>query len=107
MVFGQLERLAKKFEATTGAPPLSRVVDSIEKLPDVKQLRMIKELLETAERVAKTAPDLDKVVALMGEINNLPIEKLDKLEKILRRIEGIIKSAPQDLLDFLAKLKEE
>ena len=102
-----IEQIAKEAERRLGLPSLSKVTESLDKFPDARQLRIIKELLEIAERVSKTAPELDKVVMLIKEINSMPIDKLEKLEKILRRIEGILKKAPQDLMEFISSLKEE
>ena len=97
----------KKFEETFGLPSLSKVAESFEKFPDEKKLKSIKEILTLAERVSRTALELDKVVMLIKEINSMPIEKLEKLEKVLKRIEGILKKAPEELMSFLASLKEE
>ena len=107
MVMKGIEQIARETERRLGLPPLSKVTESLDKFPDARQLRLIKELLEIAERVSKTAPELDKVVMLIKEINSMPIDKLEKLEKILRRIEGILKKAPQDLMEFISSLKEE
>ncbi len=107
MVMEKIEQVAKEAERRFGLPPLSKVTESLDKFPDARQLKLIKEVLEVAERVSKTAPELDKVVALIREINSMPVEKLEKLEKLLKRIEKIMKHAPQDLLGFLASLKEE
>jgi len=101
------ESLVGKIERTLGLPPLSRLADSLEKFPDAKQLKLIKEVLETAERVSKSVPDLDKVVTLVVEINSMPLDKLAKLERILTKIESIIKKAPDQLVEFLSSLKEE
>jgi len=94
-------------EKKLGLPPLFQLTETLGKLPDARQLKLIKDVLQVAERVSGTAPELDKVVALIHEINSMPVEKLEKLEKLLKRIEGIIKKAPEDLLQFLASLKEE
>jgi len=107
MVMKGIEQLAKEAERRFNLPPLSKVTESLDKFPDAKQLRLIKEVLETAERVSQNAPELDQVVMLIREINSMPVDKLDKLEKLLKRIEKIIKSAPQDLLEFITSLKEE
>ena len=107
MVLDKLAGAAREAEQKFGLPPLSKIVESVEKLPDEKRLRLIKDVLISAERVSHTAPELDKVISLIREINSMPIDKLEKLEKVLKRIEGIMKKAPQELLDFLAKLKEE
>lgn len=96
-----------ELEKKLGLPPLFKVTESLDKFPDARQLRLIKDVLQAAERVSRNAPELDKVVGLIHEINSMPIEKLEKLEKVLKRIEGIIKKAPEDLLQFLAGLKEE
>ena len=102
-----LEQLAKEFERKTGAPPLSKVTETLEKFPDTKQLRMLKEVLTVANRLSQSAPELDKVAMLIREINSMPMEKLEKLERILKRVEKIIKTAPKDLMEFLSSLKEE
>lgn len=106
-IFEQIAEAAREFERKTGAPPISKFTEAIEKLPDEKRLRLLKDVLETANRVSETAPELEKVIALIREINSMPIEKLERLEKVLRRIEGILKKAPEELLGFLKSLKEE
>lgn len=99
-IIGDIE---KKF----GLPQLSQVTETLERIPDEKHLRLLKDVLVAADRVSKNALELDQVVALLKEINSIPIEKLEKVEKVLKRIEGILKKAPQDLLGFLSSLKEE
>jgi len=106
-ILQELAKVAKEFEAKTGAPALSKLVETVEKLPDERRLKLIKEVLVVAERVSQTAPELDKVVGLIREINEMPVEKLEKLEKVLKRIEGIMKKAPQELLSFLTSMKGE
>lgn len=106
-LIAQLAEFARDFEQRTGAPPLSKFAETIEKLPDERRLKLIKEVLVAAERISRTAPELGKVVNLIHELNSVPIEKLDKLEKLLRRIEKLIKTAPEELLSFLTSLKEE
>lgn len=106
-ILDQLAEMAKDFEKKTGAPPLSKFVQTVERLPDEKRLKLIKEVLTAAEKVSQNAPELDKVVQLVHELNSVPIEKLEKLEKLLKRIEGIIKKAPAELLGFITSLKEE
>jgi len=105
-----LERLAetaKEAERKFGLPPLSKFVETVDKLPDERRLKLIKEVLVTAERVSQSAPELEKVIDLIREINSMPIDKLEKVEKILKRIEKIMKAAPEELLSFLTSLKEE
>jgi hypothetical protein len=97
-IFGDVEK-------KLGLPSLSSVASALEKLPDAKQLQMVKEVLIAAEAVTRSAPELDKVAVLIREINSMPIEKLKQLDKLLSRIERIIKTAPQDLLNFLTNLK--
>ncbi|MBA7693894.1 hypothetical protein ES703_102490 [subsurface metagenome] len=106
-LLSHIEQIAKEAERRFGLPPLAKLTESLDKFPDAKQLKLIKEVLEIAGRVSQTAPELDKVAELIKEINSMPIEKLEKLEKLLKRIEKIIKNAPQDLLGLLVSLKEE
>jgi len=107
MVMKGIEQIAKEAERRFGLPSLSKVAESLDKFPDARQLRLIKEVLETAERVSQNAPELDQVVMLIREINSMPIEKLENVEKLLKRIEKIMKHAPQDLLEFLSSLSDE
>jgi len=93
-------------EKKLGLPALSQLAGSLEKLPDAKQLKLIKDTLAIAERVSQNAPELDTVINLVREINSLPTEKLDKLLLILRKVEKIMKTAPPDLLGLLSSLKE-
>lgn len=97
----------KKFEETFGLPPLSKVAESFEKLPDEKKLKSIKEVLTIAERVSRTALELDKVISLIQELNSISPEKLSQLERILRRIEKIMKTAPEGILEFISSLSDE
>lgn len=99
--------ILSQFEEKLGLPRLSKVAESFEKFPDSKQLKLIKEVLEVAYKVSETAPELDKVAMLIRELNSMPIDKLERLDKVLKRIEGILKKAPQELLGFLTSLKEE
>ena len=107
MVFDRIAEAARDFERKTGFPPLSKFVETVDKLPDERRLKLIKEVLVVAERVSQTAPSLEKVIDLIREINSMPIDKLEKVEKVLKRIEKIIKAAPEELLSFLTSLKVE
>ena len=98
-----LERLEKAI----GLPPLSEITRTLEKVPDEKRLKAIKSLLLVAERVSKSAPELDKVVQLVQEINSMPLDKLVQLEKVLKRVEKVMKLAPKEVIDFLSSLKGE
>jgi uncharacterized protein Yka (UPF0111/DUF47 family) len=97
-------------EDKLGLPRLSKVIETVDKLPDSKRLKAIKEILDTAERVSQAVPELDKIVSLITVLNELPLEKLKGLEKALKRIEAIIDKAPEDLMQnlvqFIAELKE-
>ena len=106
MVMPKARSLLEDIENKFGLPHLSQMAGMLDKFPDAKQLRLIKDVLVAAEAVSKNAPELDKVAMLIREINSMPIEKLEKLDKLLKRIERIMKNAPQDLLEFLASLKE-
>jgi len=99
--------LIAELERRLGLPKLSQITDSLEKFPDAKQLKLIKDVMTIAERLSQSAPELDQVVNVIREINAMPVEKLEKLERILKRIDKIIKNAPQDLLQFITSLKEE
>jgi len=98
-----LERLEK----TLGLPPLSEVTKTLDKVPDEKRLKAIKSLLLVAERVSKSAPELDQVVMLIQEINSMPLDKLVQLEKVLKRVEKVMKMAPKEVIEFLSSLKGE
>ena len=107
MVLDKIAEAAREAERKLGLPPLSKLVESLDKLPDERRLKLIKEVLVIAERVSQSAPELDKVIGLIREINSLPMDKLEKVEKVLKRVEKIMKSAPQELMSFLTSLKED
>ena len=96
-----------RFEKTLGLPPLAEITKTLDKVPDEKRLKAIKNLLIVAERVAKSAPELDQVVMLIQEINSMPLDKLVQLEKVLKRVEKVMKMAPKEVIDFLSSLKGE
>ncbi|MFH1646619.1 MAG: hypothetical protein ABID71_02860 [Chloroflexota bacterium] len=106
MVMQRGRSLLSEVENKLGLPPLSQMAGALDKFPDARQLRLIKDVLVAAEAVSRNAPELDKVAVLIREINSMPIEKLEKLEKLLKRIEKIMKNAPEDLVEFLTSLKE-
>jgi len=106
MVMQRGRSLLAEVENKLGLPPLSQMAGVLDKFPDARELRLIKDVLVAAEAVSRNAPELDKVAMLIREINSMPIEKLEKLEKLLKRIERIMKNAPQDLLEFLISFKE-
>ncbi len=107
MVLDKIAEAAKEAEKKLGLPPLSKFVETIDKLPDERRLKLIKEVLVTAERVSQSAPELEKIIDLIREINSIPIDKLNKVDKILKRIEKIMKAAPEELLSFLTSLGGE
>ena len=93
-------------EDKSGLPPLSQVAGVLDRFPDNKQLRQIQAVLKAAESVSRIAPELDKAVALIQEINSMPLEKLEKLGKLQKRMGKILKNSPKELVDFLVSLKE-
>ena len=106
-ILQELAKVAKEFEAKTGAPPLSKFGETIDKLPDQKQLKEIKELLSLFERISQSAPNIEHVITLVRELKSVPVEQLETWLKLLRKIEGIMKKAPEELLSFLTSLKED
>ena len=106
MVMRGLSELVKEFEERTGAPPLSKLTEAIDKFPDEKRLTLIKQVLTLANKISVDALDLEQVVLLLKEVNSVPVEKLEYMVQILRRVESIMKKAPKEVLDFLVSLKE-
>lgn len=92
----------EKIENAFGLPPLSRTFD---KIPDSRQIKEVKDLFVLAEKLSQNAPDLDKLVTLVHLLNDIPMEKLAMLEKVLKRLESIVKHAPAELFDVLNELK--
>ena len=99
--------ILSELEDKLGLPKLSKVTETLDRFPDAKRLRLIKEVLTAAEKVSQSAPELDKVIALIREVNAIEVDKLKDLEKVLRRIEAIIRKAPDNLLEVLTSLKSE
>lgn len=99
----------EKLEKFLGLPPLSQLGEALEKFPDIQQLKLIKEVLDKAERIAGTGvvAQLGNVSDIIKEINSMPLEKLKELERVLKRFEKIMKTAPGELTQFLRSLKEK
>ena len=100
---GFINQIEQKF----GLPPLSQVAEGLQKFPDMPRLRLIKSILETCERLSRTAPELEKIVTLINLIADTPTEKLEKLERVLKQANKLVAKAPTELLEFLSSLKEE
>jgi len=96
-----------EIERKFNLPSLSRATEILKNFPDARQLKALKQTLEVAERVSQTAPELNQVLDLIRAINEVPIEKLVQLEKLLKRLERIIKMAPPEILDLIKELKED
>jgi len=96
-----------RLERTLGLPKLSEITRTLESFPDERHLKAIKGVLLVAERVSKTAPELGQVVMLIQEINSMELDKLVQLEKVLKRVEKVMKLAPKEVIDFLSSLKGE
>ena len=107
MVMGRGKGLLSELERKLGLPPLSQVAEGLQKFPDMPRLRLIKNILETCERLSRTSPELEKVVALVNLIADTPTEKLEKLEKVLKQANKLVAKAPTELIEFLSSLKEE
>jgi len=98
---GIISEIEQKFNL----PSLSHVAETLKSFPDVGQLRMLKQTLEVADKISNKATDLNQVLYLVKAINDIPIEKLVQLEKLLKRLEKIIKLAPPEIMDLLKELK--
>lgn len=113
-ILDQIIGMAKQFEEKTGAPSLSKLGETVDKLPEAiskipgeRQLKLIKDILILAREASKTAPDLDKVIALVKELETVPIEKLQVLRDVLKQATKLLKNAPEELLTFLTSLSED
>lgn len=107
MVMNRGKGLLSELERKLGLPPLSQVTETLQKFPDMPRLQLIKNILETCERLSRTAPELEKIVTLVNLIADTPIDKLEKLEKVLKQANKLVAHAPNELLEFLSSLKEE
>ncbi len=107
MVMGRGKGLIATIEEKLGLPPLSQVTEGLQKFPDMPRLRLIKSILETCERLSRTAPELEKIATLVNLIADTPTEKLENLEKVLKQANKLVAKAPTELLDFLSSLKED
>lgn len=107
MVMDILQQIEKKLKL----PPLSQALD---KIPDAEQLRLTKDILSTIERLMREVnalpsdkmERLERVMTMVYELYSMPTDKMKETDKILKRVEKIIKGAPEQLLNFLDKLKE-
>ena len=107
MVMNRGKGLIAQIEDKLGLPPLSKVAEGLQKFPDMPRLRLIRSILETCERLSRTAPELEKLVTLVNLIADTPTDKLGKLEKVLKQANKLVTKAPTELLEFLSSLKGE
>ncbi|MBA7697509.1 hypothetical protein ES703_106175 [subsurface metagenome] len=107
MVMGRGKGLLAEVERKLGLPPLSQVTETLQKFPDMPRLRLIKNILETCERLSDTSPELEKVITLVNLIADTPTDKLANLERVLKQANKLVAHAPNELLAFLSSLKEE
>lgn len=98
--------LLTQIEDKLGLPKLSRVVDSVAQF-DPKQLREAKELLDRIERVAKVAPDLDKVLMLIRELRSMTPTEWHEVNKALGHLDHIVTKSPQEVVDAIKKLVDK
>jgi len=98
--------IVAEIERRFNLPSLSRTAEILKNFPDTGRLKMLKQTLEVAERVSNTAIDLEQVLGLIKAINEIPTEKLVLFEKILKKLEKLIKLAPPEIMDFIKELKE-
>lgn len=92
-------------ERKLGLIPLAELSETLNSLPDAKQLKLINSVLTHVENISQDAPDLERVIYLIHEISMIPSDKLDKLDKVLKRVEKIMKSAPEEIITLLSSLK--
>lgn len=98
--------LLATIEEKLGLPPINQIAKGLQKFPDMPRLREIKSIVQSCERLAEREPELDKIVALVSLIADTPTDKLEKLEKVLKQANKLMKEAPNELLEFLSSLKE-
>ena len=99
--------IVRQIEEKFGLPRISQVTEALDKFPDARQMKLIKETLEAADRISSKVPDLGLAIELIKAMNSVPLEQLHEWEKFLRRVEALLKKSPQELIDFLMSLKEK
>ncbi len=107
MVTSRGKGILSELERKLGLPPLSQITETLQKFPDMPRLRLIKNILDICERLSRTAPELEKIVALVNLIADTPTEKLEGLEKVLKQANKLVAKSPSELLEFLSSLKGE
>ena len=100
MADGIISDLERKFNL----PPLSSVANTLKKFPDAGQLSMLKQTLEVAERVSKTAPELNQVLSLFKAIKEIPTDKLVQIGKLIKSQDRVSMTAP-DLNQVLSLIR--
>jgi len=76
-------------------PPISSVANTLKSFPDVEQLRMLKQTLEVADKVSRTAPELNQVLGLIKAIKEIPTDKLVQIGKLLKSQDRVSMMAPE------------
>ena len=98
--------ILSKIEKQLGLPPLSQVAGTLKEFPDMPRLRLIKSILESCERLSHISPEIEKVITLVSLIDGTPTDKLERLEKVLKQANKLVKNAPGELLGFLSSKEE-
>lgn len=98
--------LLTQIEDRLGLPKLSRVVESVAEF-DPKQIREAKELFDRIERVAKIAPDLDKVLLLVRELRSMTPEEWREINKALGHLDHLVTKSPKEVIDAIKQLVDK
>jgi hypothetical protein len=107
-VAGILENIEKKL----GLPPLEDISKVLQKIPDERRLKLLKQVLDSAYKVKGSEEELAVVAKLVDVIAGVPTEKLVVLRDILKELNKLSRALPKEALsqlplsDLLSRLKQ-
>lgn len=110
----------KKIEETLGLPPLQDISEMRQVLTlatelmklvnglDMGKTQAVKEILEVASRLPPGREELGLVVELVRELKEIPTERIKEVDRLIKRVESLVKATPDDLVNLVrSAMKEE
>lgn len=97
--------LLKSFEEKFGLPSLIQVSDVLKALPDEKKLRLVKQILDSVDKIKGGPDELQMALELVGVIVNADMEHLTAIRDITANLVKLARFLPKEGLKQLP-LKE-
>jgi len=91
----------RAFEKKLGLPSLKEVAQTLERVPEEKKLRLVKQILDSATKVKGNPEELQMVLELVNLITSADMEQLTAIKDITANLVKLIKLLPKEGLSQL------